>query len=194
MSIGGSALHHHRSRIKWTKAHGTREAVNRCFRLAEPGFCPTAKSPCLSQIGIQRKRSINQGRARFKLVSYIHECISAHSESGRVIFAELNRPLSELCYFGNLIRCDQSPAIGFGRDVASGRPSVGRRKIRIEFDRAAEQAQCVVVCLSACELKLSRRTAKIERIGIQALGWLALGALVLRDFHRRRDSSNDTLG
>ena len=46
-------------RIKWAQAHGTREALNRRFRLAELVFYPAAVKPCLGQIGIEHKRAID---------------------------------------------------------------------------------------------------------------------------------------
>ena len=46
-------------RIKWAQAHGTREALDRQFRLAELVFYPAAETPCLGQIGIEHKRAID---------------------------------------------------------------------------------------------------------------------------------------
>src|SRR5258708_7577147 len=59
MCMRGPASHYYQRRIKWTQAHGTREALNRQFWLAEPDFGPTAERPCLRQIGIEHKRAID---------------------------------------------------------------------------------------------------------------------------------------
>jgi hypothetical protein len=56
--------HFCRSRIKWAQAPGTREALDRRFRIAEPVFYPAAVRPCLGQIGIE------------------HDRLSRHPESG----------------------------------------------------------------------------------------------------------------
>ena len=55
----GPSPHSCRPRIKWAQAHGTREAFDRRFRLAEVVFCPAAVKPCLGQIGIEHKRAID---------------------------------------------------------------------------------------------------------------------------------------
>ena len=59
----GPASHSCYPRIKWAQAHGTREALNRRFRLAEKVFYPAAVKPCLGQIGIEHKRTIDQDGA-----------------------------------------------------------------------------------------------------------------------------------
>ena len=59
MCIRGPASHCCHPRIKWAQAHGTREALDRRFRLAEPDFYPAAEKPCLGQIGIEHKRAID---------------------------------------------------------------------------------------------------------------------------------------
>jgi len=59
MCIRGPGSHSHQPRIKWAQAHGTCEALDRRFRLAEPEFYPAAEIPCLGQIGIKHKRAID---------------------------------------------------------------------------------------------------------------------------------------
>ena len=51
--------HSHQSRINWVQAHGTCEALDRRFRLAEPDFYPATVIPSLGQIGIEHKRAID---------------------------------------------------------------------------------------------------------------------------------------
>src|SRR5258707_14678385 len=53
--------------IKWAQAHGTREALDRRFRRAEPVFHPAAVKPCLGQIGIEHKRAIDKGGGWLKI-------------------------------------------------------------------------------------------------------------------------------
>ena len=55
----GPGPHSYRPRIKWAQAHGTLEALDRRFRLAEPVFYPAAPMPCPGQIGIEHKRAID---------------------------------------------------------------------------------------------------------------------------------------
>ena len=40
----GPASHSYQPRIKWAQAHGTREALDRRFRLAEPDFLPSRRN------------------------------------------------------------------------------------------------------------------------------------------------------
>src|SRR5262245_23163596 len=75
-----------------------------------------------------------------------------------------------------------------------GSTTVGGRKIRVEVDRAVEQAQCVVVRLAACKLIKPTQTAQIEGIGVETLGRLALGTLDLGVFYRWRDRPDHALG
>src|SRR6478672_4876506 len=79
-------------------------------------------------------------------------------------------------------------------DVAISGTGVGGGKIWIEFDRAVEQAQCLLVRLPVAKLIKLGQTAQIEGIGVVALGWLALGTLDLGVFHRWRDRPDNTLG
>src|SRR5229473_5898414 len=65
--------------------------------------------------------------------------------------------------------------------------TVGRRKIRVELDRAVEQAQCLFVRLPVTKLIKPCQTAQIEGIGVETLGRLALGTLDLGFFQRWRD-------
>ena len=58
-------------RIKWAQAHGTREALDRRFRLAEVVFYPAAEKPCLGQIGIEHKRAIDQAGAYLEIANNI---------------------------------------------------------------------------------------------------------------------------
>lgn len=69
MCIRGPASEIHRSRVKRAQAHGTRKALDRRFRFAEPALCPAAEIPCLCQIGIERKGSIDQGGACPKIAN-----------------------------------------------------------------------------------------------------------------------------
>ena len=68
-------------------------AGDRKLRFAEPVVGPAAVRPCLGQIGIERKRSIDQGGALPKIASNIHQCVPAGGESDRVILAQLDRSL-----------------------------------------------------------------------------------------------------
>ena len=72
MGKRGPASHCWHPRIKWAQAHGAREALNPRFRLAEKDFYPAAVRPCLGQIGIEHKRSIDQGGAYFEIASNNH--------------------------------------------------------------------------------------------------------------------------
>jgi hypothetical protein len=38
---------------------GAREALDRRFRLAKPNFHPAAEMPCLGQLGVELKRTID---------------------------------------------------------------------------------------------------------------------------------------
>jgi hypothetical protein len=76
-----------------------------------------------------------------------------------VILAQLNRPLGESRHFGNLVRGDCNPAFALGIDVAKGGTTVGGGKIRVELDRAVEQAQCLLACLPVFNLMKPSRTA-----------------------------------
>ena len=67
----GPASHSCHPRIKWAQAHGTREALDRRFRLAEKVFYPAAAKPCLGQIGIEHKRAIDQGGAYLEIANNI---------------------------------------------------------------------------------------------------------------------------
>ncbi len=69
MCMRGPDLHCCQPRIKWAQAHGMREALERRFRLAEPDFGPAAVKPCLGQIGIEHKRSIDQGGAYLEIAN-----------------------------------------------------------------------------------------------------------------------------
>ena len=110
----GPASHSYHRRIKWAQAHGTREALDRQFRLAEEVFYPAAETPCLGRIGIEHKRAIDQGGAYLEIANNKRQRPPAGGERDRVILAQLNRPLSEPCHFGNLVRRDRNPAIGLG--------------------------------------------------------------------------------
>src|SRR6266480_7462137 len=78
-------------------------------------------------------------------------------------------------------------------DVAIGCTAVGGRKIRVELDRAVEQAQCLVIRLPTSKLIKPVRTAQIEGIGVETLGRLALGTLDFGFFHRWRDRPDNAL-
>src|SRR6478672_5902941 len=78
-------------------------------------------------------------------------------------------------------------------DVAISGTGVGGGKIWIEFDRAVEQAQRLVVRLPVTKLIKPGQTAQIEGIGVETRGRLALGALDLGFFHRRRDRPDNAL-
>ncbi len=67
----GPGSHYYQRRIKWAQAHGTREALDRRFRLAEKVFYPPAEIPCLGRIGIEHKRSIDQGVAYLEIANNI---------------------------------------------------------------------------------------------------------------------------
>ena len=71
MCMRGPDLHCRQPRIKWAQTHGMREALERRFRLAELDFDPGAVHPCLGQIGIERKRAIDQGGAYPKIANNI---------------------------------------------------------------------------------------------------------------------------
>ena len=158
MCIRGPASHTPHRWIDWAQTHGSRETLNRKLRFAEPVFGPAAVRPCLGQIGIEHKRSINQGGAYPEIESNIHQCIPTGGESDRVILAQLDRSLSKPCHLGNLVRCDWKIAISLGVPVAMGRTTVGARKVRVEFDRAIKQMQCLVVRLSGKLIKLGQTT------------------------------------
>src|SRR6266852_2103662 len=71
MGKRGPGPHSAHPRIKWAQAHGTCEALNRQFWLAEKDFCPAAPMPCLGRIGIENKRSIDQGGASPEIANNI---------------------------------------------------------------------------------------------------------------------------
>src|SRR6476660_8730056 len=79
-------------------------------------------------------------------------------------------------------------------DVAIGGTTVGRGKIRVELDRAVEQAQRLVVRLPVTKLIYLGQTAQIEGIGVEALGRLAPGTLDLGFLNCRCDRPDNALG
>src|SRR5260370_8287587 len=103
MGIRGPASHCSHKRIKWAQAHSTREALDRRFWLAEKVFYPAAPIPCLGQIGIERKRAIDQGGTYFEIPSNIRQCMPAVGEPDRVTLAQLHPPLRQPLPFRNLL-------------------------------------------------------------------------------------------
>ena len=71
MGIRGSASHCCHPPTKWAQAQGTSEALDRRFRLAEQDFYPAAQIPCLGQIGIEHKRTIDQGGTCIEIANNI---------------------------------------------------------------------------------------------------------------------------
>src|ERR1700692_951322 len=56
-----------------------------------------------------------------------------------------------------------------------------------------EKLQCLVVCLPVFNLMKPGRTAQIERISVETLGWFGLGTLDLGFFHRWSDRPDNAL-
>jgi hypothetical protein len=107
-------------RIEWVQAHGARKAFNRRFRLAQPELHPAALRPCLRQIGIEHKRTIDQAGAYIEIASNIRQRPSAGDDCDGVILAKLNRPPSEPRHFNNLVGRSCNPGLSLGIGMALG--------------------------------------------------------------------------
>src|SRR5689334_2785448 len=92
--------------IKRVEADGAGEALDRCFRLALPVFHPATPKPHLSQIGVERKRPIDQRGTYPQIACDKCQGISACSERDYIILSQLDRPLSEPSHFSNFVRCN----------------------------------------------------------------------------------------
>jgi len=152
MRAGSGTLHADHVRVLWAEPHGAREMFDRNFRLAEPGFHPTARQPSPGQVRIERESSFDESSSLFNLTRHPCKREPGGAERKSVALAEKgcsSRQKNGLRNFGGTIRV---PTGGFTLRVTAGRHAISRGEIGIEFDRTTEMRQGLGVSLLCPEM------------------------------------------
>src|SRR5215208_1791221 len=107
---------------------------------AEPAFYKSAAVPCLRQIGIERKRLINQRGAGLEFANNTGTRKPATRERKCVILSQFCRPSRQPGGFGNLLLTVDHPAIRLALSVAPCGHAVGRGETGIKLYGPVERS------------------------------------------------------
>src|SRR6476660_9766750 len=149
--------------------------------------------PSLGQVRIELQSSIDKGRGDFDIMDNICKRETSPGQCNRVIPAQLRRTPSQPRGFGSLLHAVHYPMTSLTPNVAPGGHSIGRGKIRVEFNGFTEQPQRFVVALFRPRMKARYPSQKIV-VCIKAFSWLVLRTLDLGLFHSRGDRRHNTCG
>src|SRR5262249_34966414 len=124
-------------RIERVQAHSMRKMLNRQFGLAEIDPHPAAEMPRVSQIRIEAKSPIDEGSAGIDVMDNIGKREPSSGKRDRIIPAHLPR-LPTQPGFGGTPRAVQHPTLRLPLSVAPCSHAIGRREIRVDFNRLIE--------------------------------------------------------
>jgi hypothetical protein len=138
MSECDPQLHDEGERIERAQAHSMRKVLNRQVRLAEIDPHPPTEMPRVSQIRIEAESPIDEGGAGVDIMHNIGKREPCPCERDRVIPAHLRRLPSQPSCFRGLPGAVQHPTLRLPLDVAPRSHAIGRREIRVDFNRPIE--------------------------------------------------------
>src|SRR5262249_52760772 len=135
------------ARIEGAQAHGARRVLDCGVRVAEAELYPAADGPRGGQVRVEDDRAVDERSTIVEILDHVAKGKPGVAERDRVIPSCLDRPSSQPCCFGDLLRTVNHPAICFSKMVAMGGPRISQSEIRIAFDRLIELSQGLVIGL-----------------------------------------------
>ena len=163
------------------------------FRLAQPNPQPSAILPRSREVRIERKSLVNECRCVVEITCDAGKHEPGRSEGKRVIPAQLRRLASQLFRLLDLGQAIGHPPISHACFKAHRRRRMGQGVVRVQLHRLEEMLPCVakgVLCVIVSE----RNASHIVVVRIEAVGWLMLCALKLRQRHFGYDRADHARG